>query len=237
MNRTFNTVRNTFWGFLNTLIGLFLPFITRTCIIYVLGNTVVGLSSLFTSILGILSLAELGFGNAIVYSMYKPVAENNIEQISALMNLYRKIYRFIGFIILCVGLAILPFIENFISGNVPDKINVYIIFIVYLFNTICTYWLFAYKTSILFAFQRNDIYSKITIVCNGLMYLGQIVAIVCLKNFYLYAILMLVSNIAINLLTSKVVDMKFSTYKPNGKIDKKLLNAIKKQVLGLLSQN
>ena len=77
------------------------------------------LSSLFTSILSMLSLAELGFGGALVYSMYKPIAENDTKSICALMNLYKKVYMVIGTIILAVGIIIMPFVPKMINGSMP----------------------------------------------------------------------------------------------------------------------
>ena len=86
--------------------------------IYKLGNEYLGLNGLFTSILQVLSLAELGFGDAIVFSMYKPIIENDNKMLSALLNLYKKVYRIIGKVILCVGLLILPFIKKFEKANI-----------------------------------------------------------------------------------------------------------------------
>ncbi|MBR4329805.1 MAG: polysaccharide biosynthesis protein, partial [Candidatus Riflebacteria bacterium] len=84
-----------------------------------------GLNSLFTSVLQVLNLTELGVSSALVYSMYKPIAEDNKEKICQLMNLYKYYYRIIGFIILCIGLILLPFIPNLIHGNIPSDINIY----------------------------------------------------------------------------------------------------------------
>ena len=89
--RTKNTLRNIAFGSVNRVINIVLPFISRTVILYVMGTQYLGLSSLFSSILSFLSLTELGIGSAMVYSMYKPIAENEHTTIRALLNLYRKL--------------------------------------------------------------------------------------------------------------------------------------------------
>lgn len=109
MSRVKNASRNIVWGVLNKIVVLLLPFITRTVMIYTLGMEYVGLSSLFTSILQVLSFAELGIGSALVFSMYEPMAENDDKKICALLNLYKKTYRIIGVIILVAGLQFYHF--------------------------------------------------------------------------------------------------------------------------------
>ena len=103
-NRTKNTSRNILYGIVNRSLNIIFPFISRTILIYVLGTKFLGLNALFTSILQVLNLAELGFSNAIIYSMYKPVAENDIEKIGVLLNFYKKVYRIIGIVILVFGI-------------------------------------------------------------------------------------------------------------------------------------
>ena len=92
ITRTKNTVRNITFGFVNRIINIILPFFSRTAILYIMGTKYLGLNSLFTSILSFLSLAELGVGAAIVYSMSKQIAEDDEDTICALLNLYRRIY-------------------------------------------------------------------------------------------------------------------------------------------------
>lgn len=99
-----------------------------------------GLNSLFTSILMVLSLSELGVGSALVYSMYKPMAENDEERICALLKVYKKFYRVIGVIISVVGLILLPFLRFLISGTYPKDINIYILYLIYLVNTALSYF-------------------------------------------------------------------------------------------------
>ena len=129
IERTKNAARNIVFGTIYKIIGIILPFLSRTVILYVLGEKYLGLSSLFSSILSFLSLAELGIGAAMVYSMYKPIADNDHDSICALLNLYKKLYRIIGTCILVIGLCVLPFLRRFIKGDVPSDVNIYFLYL------------------------------------------------------------------------------------------------------------
>ena len=112
-----------------------------------------GLNSLFTSVLNTLNMAELGFGGAVVFFLYKALAEDDYDRVSALMNYYKKIYRVIGAIITVCGLALLPFLNVIIKSDVPEEINIYVLYLLSLCSTVSTYFLFAYKNCILDALQ------------------------------------------------------------------------------------
>ena len=142
-SRIKNGIRNIFAGFINKIVLIFLPFVTRTVIVYVLGSEYLGLGSLFSSILMVLNLSELGIGSALVYSMYKPVAEKDMLKIKALLAVYKKIYAYIGVAILAIGLCFLPFIHTIIKGDVPASMNLYILYIMYLSNASISYFIFA----------------------------------------------------------------------------------------------
>lgn len=133
--------------------------------IYYLGIEYTGLGSLFTSILQVLSLAELGIGHALVFGMYKPVAEENYLKVNAYLNFCKKCYKVIGGVILVVGLLLLPFLPKLVSGNVPVDVNLYVLYLIYLFNTVISYFLYAYKTCVLTATQHTDIINQIQLVC------------------------------------------------------------------------
>lgn len=162
IERTKNATRNIIFGVILKVYQILVPFLMRTAMIYLMGVQYLGLNSLFASVLQVLNLAELGVGSAMIYSMYKPIAEDNNTAICALMKLYRTYYRIIGFIIAAVGLALTPFIPKLISGDVPQGINIYVLYLLNLGATVLSYWLFAYKNSILQAHQRVDVVSKVT---------------------------------------------------------------------------
>lgn len=149
----------------------------RTALIYLMGVQYLGLNSLFTSILQVLNLAELGVGSAMIYSMYKPIAEDNNAAICALMKLYRTYYRVIGLIIAVVGCALTPFIPKLISGDVPEEVNIYVLYLLNLGATVLSYWLYAYKNSILQAYQRMDVVSKVALVTSTIQYVFQLLVL------------------------------------------------------------
>ena len=120
--RTSNTVKNITFGLLNRFVNIIFPFIVRSVLIYSLGAEYLGLNTLFSSILQILNLTELGLGSAIVYSMYKPIAENDTNMVCALLSLYRKLYKIIGVVVFCIGLILIPFLPKLINGGYPSEI-------------------------------------------------------------------------------------------------------------------
>ena len=90
IERSKNAARNIVFGVTMKLYQILIPFIMRTIIIYFLGMEYAGLNSLFSSVLQILNLAELGVGSAMIFSMYEPIAKDDKIQICALMRLYRN---------------------------------------------------------------------------------------------------------------------------------------------------
>ena len=234
-SRTKNATRNIVWGIAYKVSTLFLPFVVRTVMIYSLGSEYLGLSSLFTSVLNVLSLAELGVGSAMVYAMYKPIAEKDIDTVCGLMNLYRKIYRIIGVIIIIVGVAIMPFLHKFISGDVPDNINIYLLFIIYLINTAGSYLLFAYQASVLNASQRNDVASKVNMFTGIAKNVLQIVILLLLRNYYGYVLLLPITSLAANIITAVCARKMFPEYSCRGTVETKLIKEIKSKVMALFA--
>lgn len=236
MGRTQNAKRNIIFGFVNQCVCLILPFVTRTVIIKTLGADYLGLSSLFTSILQVLNLTELGFSSAVVFCMYKPLAENDTEIICALMNYIRRIYKVIGVIFLIVGFAISPFLPCLIKGSWPSDINIFLLFYIYLANTAISYLLFAYKSALLVASQRNDIDLNITTWTAFVQYIIQIVILISTHNFYYYALIFLAFTIVGNLQRYYITNKKFPQYKPRGKLSKKQIKFINQRVAGAFVQ-
>lgn len=219
------------WGIVNRIANLVFPFFVRTAMIYTIGSEYLGLNSVFTSLLQILSFAELGFGQVMVYSMYRHIANENKDGICALLNLYKKIYRTIGFIILGIGLAIMPFIRFFIKGNYPDDVNLYVLYGIYLFNNVVSYMLFTYKESLLSAHQLYYVSSNIQTVCHTLMYIGEAVALLFLRNYYVYVIMIPLCTILNNLLIAYEAKKRFPGYIEKGEVDKSESKEIRKNVL------
>lgn len=232
--RTKNAIRNIVFGFLGKIVGVICPFIVRTVMIYIMGSEYVGLSSLFSSILGFLSFAELGIGSALVFYMYKPIAEEDDDTVCAILNLYRRLYRYIGLIIMVIGVSLIPFLHLLVKGECPPDVNLYVLYGIYLFNSVISYWMFAYKQSILIAHQRVDVTSKWGIVLSTVMYLIQIVMILVFRNYYFYIIWTPVFTVITNLVCARIVDRMYPQYQCRGEIDKETKVSIRKKVVALV---
>lgn len=214
---------------------IIVPFLMRTAMIYLMGVQYLGLNSLFTSALQVLNLAELGVGSAMVFSMYKPIAENDNTTICALMKLYRTYYRVIGLVIAVVGCALIPFIPRLIKSDVPADINIYILYLLNLGTTVLSYWLFAYKNSILQAHQRADVVSKVTLVTSTIQYGSQLFVLWAFHNYYLYVIVMLATQALTNIVTAVCADKLYPQFKPRGKVDKIQVQKINQRIRDLFT--
>ena len=232
--RTDNAIRNIVFGVLYKAESIILPFFIRTAMIYIMGSQYVGLGSLFTSILSFLSLAELGIGHALVFSMYAPIAKDDDETLCALLNLYRKIYRCIGTVILVIGLALMPFLKYLISDGYPADINIYILYSIYLSNIVISYLMFGYKQSLLVAFQRSDIISKRTMIIQVVQNVVQFSVLLLTRNYYLYIIFLPVFTAVTNIFNLIIVNKMYPQYKCRGNISKELKRSIVKKVTALI---
>lgn len=233
--RTQNATKNIIAGVSLKLYQIIVPFLMRTVMIYTLGIQYLGLNTLFSSVLQVLNLAELGVGSAMVYSMYRPIVENDRKKICALLQLYRLYYRIIGCAILVIGLAILPFIPNLVKGDVPDGINLYVLYLLNLLATVCTYLLYAYKSSLFMAHQRNDVISKVTFAVNTVQYLVQAALLLLFKNYYAYLIVSLVCGIAVNLVVALCASKTYPFYRPEGRLPSDEIRAINRKVRDLFT--
>lgn len=233
-SRIKNTKRNIAVSYFNMVVSFVFSFVYRTVMLRILGSEYLGLSSLFASILQVLNMAELGFAGAIVFHMYKPLAENDTDTVCMLIGYYKKIYRIIGTIIFVVGISITPIIPRIISGNIPADINLYLLYFLYLSNTSISYFLFAYKSSLLEAIQRMDLTKAISTILSILQYLLQLFAITVLRNFYAIVIIQIVctaiSNIAIGCLASR----KYPQFVCKNGLSASVKQDIKTKVKGLM---
>ena len=230
-----NAKRNIYWGFIERIITLILAFVTRTVFIRVLGAEYLGLNTLFTSLLMILNVSELGLGSAIIYSMYKPIAEDDKELTSALLNFYRKIYFYIGSFILLVGLTLIPFLPRLISGAYPAGINLTVLYLLFLFNTVVSYFLFAYKAALFSAYHRTDLISKRTSIVTILGNLLRITVLLLFRNYYVFAIIIPIETIVTNMINAYLAKKIYPEVTCTGSITAEMKTAIKKRVIGLMS--
>lgn len=235
IERTQNAKVNIIFGTIYKVYQIIVPFVMRTLMIYEMGMEYAGLNNLFTSIFQILNLAELGIGAALTYSMYKPIAEDNTEEICALLKLYKKCFFVIGCVVASLGILCVPFLGILVSGDIPGNLNMLILYLMYLINTVLSYWLFSYKKSLLYAHQRNDVISKVMLFTSTIQFILQAYVLVFLKNYYLYLTCSIFAQILQNIVCAMLTNKIYPKYKPKGNLDAEIIMDIKKKVQGLIT--
>lgn len=213
MSRMKNTIRNGATGIIGQVSSTLLSFINRTVFIYFLDSIYLGINGLFSNILSMLSLAELGIGTAIIFKMYKPLATNDERQIKALMNFYKLAYRIIGIVVISLGLLLIPFLDV-IVGEHNEILNFTLIYVLYLLNSASTYF-FAYKRSLLSADQKEYINSINRVIFLIIQNIGQFIVLYFTKDFLLYLIVGIISTIVSNIRISFICDKKYPYLKNN----------------------
>ncbi len=193
-SRKSNVMRNMIVGTFFQIVSLVLGFVNRTFFIKLLSTEYLGVNSLFTNILTILSFAELGIGNAIVYNLYKPIAKNDEKRINLLLKFYRNVYSLIGIIMLVTGLLLIPFIPYLIEEMPNISENIYIIYVLFLLDTVISYF-FTYRTAIITADQKNYIVIRTTYSFKVVLIILQILVLYLTRNYYLYVILQLICTL------------------------------------------
>ncbi|MBQ1948328.1 MAG: hypothetical protein II359_06925 [Clostridia bacterium] len=224
-SRTYNAIRNTLFGLGGQAFAAVLGILCRTIFVRLLDENYLGINGLFANILSVLSLMELGIAPAMVYSMYKPLAEENYEKLSSLLRLYRKAYLIIALAIGLVGMGLVPFLSFFMK-EVPAGISIEYIRIVFLFvlaSTVISYF-YAYKGSVLIADQKNFIN---VVYKNGMEFVkygGQVavLAVCWWQNihagtaFLLYLSVQILTNFITNFLIARRVDRMYPFLKNKG---------------------
>lgn len=208
MSRVYNSVKNVSISLIEQIISTLTLFLTRTVFIYCLGKTYLGLSGLFSDVLTLLSLADLGFGTAIIYSMYKPMANKNFREINALLLLYKKIYYIVGSLMTIIGLALTPYLRYIIS-DMPTIPEINLIYILYLLNTTTSYF-FSYKKCLLMVDQKAYIISLIQLIINLLQNSLQIIMLLLFRNFLLYLCIQIGCTLLNNVVQALIVNKKYA---------------------------
>lgn len=192
--RTKQSVKNIIASFLNYFVLSILRFVSRTIFIKLLGELYLGVNGLLTNVLGILSLAELGLSTAISFALYKPLSENNKEKIKSYMAFYKKTYLIISLVVLVAGLILLPFLNFFISDKSVIVDNLYLSYLIFLGNMVVSY-LFSYKITLITADQREYHITIIHMITSIVTTLLQILSLYLFKNYTIYLVIGVITNI------------------------------------------
>ena len=233
-SRTKNTARNMLMAVILNIVTIAVGFFTQRIFLHILGAEYMGLNSLFANILSALAVAELGIGSAIIFSMYKPMAEDDRSTIRALMAFYKKCYAIIGLVVLGLGLVILPF-TPLIVGEQSLDINIQIIFAISLADIVLSYYL-GYKRSIIFVAQKNYIIDFVALLYVIFVSALQMLVLFLTKNYYLYLLVRLTFRILQNVALNTIAGKMFPYIKePNPPaLSKTIRKDIAKKVKGLI---
>ncbi len=203
-SRLENSLRNTVVGIASQVLGMILGIVVRTIFIRCLRAEYLGVNGLFSNILTMLSLAEMGIGAAIIFNMYKPLVDGDELQIAKLMNLYRNAYSIIGCVVAVIGLCLTPLLGVIIRDE-PDIPHLRVIYLLYLANTVSSYF-FAYRRSIFTADQRERVIKECNMITITLRSVLQIIILIIWKNFIAYLLIQIVCTFCENIVISFYAD-------------------------------
>lgn len=226
-----NIILSIFFKILLLMIGI----IVRRFLVNHLGTEITGLYSLFISILGFLSVAELGVGSAIVFSMYKPIIDEDFDKVSGLYHLYRKIYKYIYWIIITIGILITPFIPLLTKDTTITNSSIYITYLLFLISTAMTY-LYAYKSSYINANMDNYVTNSIRSIFQITEYILQIIFIIVTRSFFVFLIILFMSNLMQWITTNLVFKRKYA-FKLNDTtfLPEEIIKEVKKKTKAMFS--
>lgn len=212
--RTGKSIQNIIIGLINQFVIVILSFVSRTIFIHTLGVEYLGMNSLFSDVLNMLSMADLGFGTAMAYSFYKPIAMQDSEKIASLLQFYKKVYRYITAVVISIGILLMPFLKIIVKTD-KEIPGLYLYYAISFGGVICTY-LFGYKSAIITADQKNYIISWISVIINIIKTLLQIIVLYLHRNYVLYLLIgMIMSFIHNVIIAAKSDKMYLSQVKGN----------------------
>lgn len=201
-----NSILNIVTGISSQLILLILGFVSRKIFVEIFGLEILGVNGLLSNVISMLSLAELGIGGAIYYSLYKPLAKNDHSQIKAIMQLYGRLYRYIAIVVACIGMALVPFLDKIVNSNINNNylIGVYLCFLI---DSVLSYVL-SYKKNIISADQKNYVVNIIQTAFSVTVSVAQIIIIIRTHNYILYLVVKIIfgffSNVTFHIVANKM---------------------------------
>lgn len=228
-SRTVNAGKNAVSAIGNKIIILILTFISRKFFIQYIGVEYLGINGLFSNILTLLSMADLGLGTAMNVSLYKPIAENDYRKLSALLNYFRKLYIIIAAGVMVIGLALMPFLKYIVNMD-QDIPYLYVYYAVFVLKSAVSY-LFIYKSSIVRADQKAFQINKVEVYTNVVKVVLQLVVVMTLHSYLVYILLDVVTIVVQNFTVSHIADKNY----PFIKLKEELSSEEKKDIFSDIS--
>lgn len=220
-SRIGKALRNSLFGIVGLLASQIVSFVTKAVFVRLLGAEYNGINGLFSNILSILNLAELGFATSVAYALYQPLKENNEIKQAELMNYFAKVYRIIAVVVAAAGCCCIPFLQYLIAEDISElsfslnQLRGY--FAMFLTNTVCSY-LLAYKRTIITADQNNYIISAVDNTCNIVLNIVQIILLLVYNNYYAFLATMIAKTLINNTILQIIANKKYPYLKKYRKI-------------------
>lgn len=226
-------------GMLNQLWINLIAFVYRTVFLYVLSIEYLGINGLFSNIINIFSLAELGVGSVIVYRLYEPIKRSDLSKTAALMRFYKQFYHLLAVGIAAAGVSLIPFLDVFIHdlNEVPSDVNIYVVYVLFVIQSVTSY-LFVYKQSILNADQKGYIVLLVQTIGSFLRYSFQILFLLITKDFMITLTAGIFVNILFNAGFSIYITRTYAElFKREDRLEKQEKKEIFKDTFALLCHN
>lgn len=234
--RNKNIMRISVVSTIAALIHIIVQFLYRTLFLKILTKEYLGIEGLFSNVIQVLSLAELGIGTIISYKLYEPIQNNDTKMVASVMNFYRKIYGLVAMVVLVAGIALLPFMKFLVKdgGEIPSDVNFYFVYLLCLFQSVSSYF-FAYKQTLLIADQKGDILALFTIGSIIFKTIVQMIILKMSKNYQLMFGVAILCGIVMNGLFSIYISRKYlEVWDKNAQIDKTLKKSIFSDIKAML---
>ena len=234
-SRQKNAMLASFSAIFEQLISVASVFVYRTIFLSVLSKEYLGIEGLFTNILQLFSLAELGIGTTILYRMYKPFAEKNVNSISAHVRFYKNVYHGIALITATIGLILFPFIESIVdASDVPSDVNLKLVYALFVLQSVASY-LFVYKQSIIQANQRAYLVSTFTTTLTVINVIIKVVVLMVTRKYELVLMASIAITIVINWAFSVWITREYKeVFQNQTKLSKEEQKDIIKDTTGLM---
>lgn len=204
MSKSYATIatKNILSSVIQSSVNIVINLLSRVIFVQILSESYLGINGLFSNILNILSIAELGVGTAMIFRLYEPIAQNNIKKIQQLVSFFRRMYLYIAICVLILGMALIPFLRSIV--NLEEEIPfLYGYYILALLNVVISY-LFVYRTTLIIADQKNYILNRYVNIFKIITFILQTFVLIIFKQYFLYLLVALITNFICNLWQNKI---------------------------------
>lgn len=217
-SRTVNARKNAISAIGNKMALLILTFISRKFFIIYIGVEYLGINGLFSNILTLLSMADLGLGTAMNVSLYKPIAENDTRKTTALLNYFRTLYRIIAIAVAIIGISLMPFLKYLVNMD-SDIPHLQLYYAVFVLKNVASY-LYIYKSSLIRADQKTYVINRVEVIVNFSKVVLQFLSVIIAKSYLLYILLDVVAVVVQNIIVSYKADQEYSFINNDDKLTK-----------------